>query len=57
MNFGIEGDYICVQFRRDDPWKGDILYGEEYDIWTTRLLENLSKKTKIVIFKRIQCHV
>ena len=42
-------DFICVQFRCDDPWGGDILYGDEYVLWATELLEKISMFSKVVV--------
>ncbi len=46
----IEGSYVSIQLRKNDPWKGDIIYDDEYDVWAMKLLESLSgKKRKIVV--------
>ena len=45
----IDGDFVCVQLRSDDPWRGDIIYGGEYDSWATELIEKLSSKIKTYI--------
>lgn len=47
--FEEDDDYVCIQFRKNDPWKGDLLYDDEFDVWAQSILEKAAKKTKIYV--------